>query len=63
MVESCMIKKTPNFCGNYSCQYIAYGRINVCSFRSYEEAVAYAYDIWGLTKVKMDMRNSIVLGR
>lgn len=63
MVSSCMIKKVPNFCGNYSCQYVANGKINICSFKLYDDAITYAYVVWGLTNVKEDMKNSIVLGR
>lgn len=60
MVKSCMIKKIPNGCGNYSCQYVEDNKIKVCSFKSYEEGVCYAFFNWGLTKER-HLQNSVIL--
>lgn len=60
MVKSCMIKKNPNGVGNFSCQYVEDNKIKVCSFKSYEDAVSYAFFNWNLTK-ETHLTNSVIL--
>lgn len=60
MVTSCLIKKVPNKAGNYSCQYVENGKVRVCSFRSYEDGVSYAFFEWNLTKER-HLQNSVIM--
>lgn len=62
MVTSCKISKVPNHCGNYSCQYVEDSKIKVCSFRSYEDGVSYAFFNWNLVK-ETHLQNSVILKR
>lgn len=56
-----MISKKPNSCGNYSCQYVRNGKVKVCSFSDYFQALIYCADIWELTKIEKDLMNHIIL--
>lgn len=62
MVTSCMIKKVPNSLGNYSCQYVESNKVKVCSFKTFDDGVSYAFLVWGLTKER-HLQNSIILER